>query len=293
MKRFLGSAAKEKVRRMMHALARLAMAASFVAAGQPPTPQSPQYPPRSNPPHVPPASARPNPPAPAPMQPAPANQWDQAMRLLDEASRTFQGVRDYSCTFIKRETVQGRLQPDNVIAMRVRNQPFSVYMRWLAPKQSVGQEVCYVAGRNNNQMRVHSPGILGAVGFVSIDPRDPRAMQASRHPITEAGLGNLLARLRQGWEWERQVNRTQVRVAEYEFNRRRCTRVELIHPERINGFYSYRTVVYFDNEHHLPVRFEAYSWPVAGGTPGGDLDEVYSYLDLRFNLGLGEEQFRY
>jgi len=218
---------------------------------------------------------------------------DAALRLIDEAARYFQNVRDYSCVLIKREQVQGRLQPENVIAMRVRNQPFSVYLRWLGPKSSVGQEACYVAGRNNGQMRVHSPGILGAVGFVSIDPRDPRAMQASRHPITEAGIGNLIETTRKGWAWERQLNRTQVRIAEYEFNKRRCTRVELIHPERINGFYSYRTVTYFDNEWHLPIRFEAYDWPVNGGTPGGELQEVYSYVDLRFNIPLGDEHFRY
>ena len=70
-----------------------------------------------------------------------------------------QNVRDYTGVMIKREQVQGRLQPENVISMRVRNQPFSVYMRWLSPKQSTGQEVCFVQGRNDNKMRVRSPGV--------------------------------------------------------------------------------------------------------------------------------------
>jgi hypothetical protein len=213
--------------------------------------------------------------------------------MVADAAQVFQQVRDYSCLFIKREVIQGRLQPENLISMRVRNQPFSVYLRWVGPKQFVGQEACYVAGRNGGMMRAHSPGLLGAVGWVSIDPRDPRAMQNNRHPITEAGIGNLIERLRQGWEWERQVNRTQVRVADYEFNKRRCTRVELIRPERIRGFYSYRTVVYFDQETRLPVRIENYDWPVSGGPPEGALQEMYSYVDLRFNAGLGDDAFRY
>lgn len=283
------------IRRCTQAISALA-AVSGLAAGQPP---APPYPPPANPGYPPPATSRPAPPpnarpsAPPPGAPAAAGSMDAAVRLIDDAARTFQNVRDYTCVMIKREQVQGRLQPENVIAMRVRNQPFSVYLRWLGPKTSVGQEVCYVAGRNNGQMRVHSPGVLGAVGFVSIDPRDPRAMRESRHPITEAGVGNLIERLRQGWYAERQVNMTQVQIAEYEFNKRRCTRVELSHPTRVQGFYSYRTVTYFDNETHLPVRFEAYDWPVNGGTPGGELQEVYSYVDFRFNVGLGEESFRY
>lgn len=219
---------------------------------------------------------------------------DTPLRLIDEATRTFQNVRDYSCVFVKREQVQGRLQPENIINMQVRNQPFSVYMKWLAPQQSVGQEVSYIHGWNNNQMRVHSPGILGAVGFVSIDPRDPRAMEASRHAITEAGIGNLIGQLRTSWEQERRWNKTQVRVAEYEFNKRRCTRVEAVHPERNPRQYSsYRTIVYFDKEVHLPVRVELYDWPMRGGAPEGDLQECYSYVDLRFNLGLSDRNFRY
>jgi hypothetical protein len=243
------------------------------------------------------ADAAAQPPAPGVPQSAPpappANVMDAPLRLIYEAAQTFQNVRDYSCLFIKREQVQGRLQPEQLVAMRARNQPFSVYLRWLGPKPLVGQEACYVAGRNGGLMRARSPGLLGAVGWVSLDPRDPRAMQANRHPITEAGIGNLITRLRQGWEWERQMNKTQVRVADYEFNKRRCTRVELIHPERLNGFYSYRTVVYFDREHRLPVRIEAYDWPVAGGPPEGALQEAYSYVDVRFNVGLGDEAFRY
>ena len=76
--------------------------------------------------------------------------------------------------------------------MSVRNEPFSVDLRWVKPESFTGQEACYVTGRNNGKMRVKSAGLLGAVGFVSIDPTDLRAQKTSRHDITEAGIGNLL-----------------------------------------------------------------------------------------------------
>ena len=232
--------------------------------------------------------------APLAPQATTANALDAPLQIIQDASRAFQGVRDYSCVFVKQELVNRQLQPENVIAMRVRNQPFSVYLRWIAPKSSVGQEVCYVAGRNNGQMRVHSPGVLGAFGFQSIDPKDPRALATSRHQINEAGIGNLIERFRRTWEGERQWNRTQVRIADYEYNKRPCTRVETIHPDRLNGqFASFRTVIYFDKETRLPIRLESYDWPVAGGPRDGVLEEMYSYVDLRFNIGLTDDHFKY
>lgn len=232
-----------------------------------------------------------------PVAPAPAaagSQMDEPLRLLGEARQSFQGVRDYTCVLVKRERLRGQLAADNVINMKVRNQPFSVYLRWQSPKDLAGQEACYVAGRNNGMMRVHSTGLIGAVGFVSIDPRDPRAQANSRHAITEAGIGNLIERFAKHWDEERRLNLTQVRVGDYEYNKRRCTRVETVHPDnRGNHFTSYRTVLFFDQENHLPIRIEVYGWPRAGGPAEGELLESYSYVNLRLNAGLGEDSFNY
>lgn len=233
-------------------------------------------------------------PAGGPAAPAVASPLDQPLQLLAEANRTFQGIRDYTCLFVRREQIRGQLTPENLVAMRVRTQPFSIYMRWLAPAEMAGQEACYVAGRNNGMMRVHASGFRGVAGFVSLAPNDPRIMEKSRHQITEAGIANLLVRYGERWETERRLNKTQVRVAEYEYNKRKCMRVEMLHPDNSGReFLFYRCVVYFDKEHHLPVRVENYDWPRQGGNPQGDLVESYSYVDLRFNVGLGEEAFNY
>jgi hypothetical protein len=219
---------------------------------------------------------------------------DEPLRLIADAGRSYQALHDYTCTFIKRERLQGQLQPENIIDMKVRTQPFSVYLRWMRPESMVGQEACYVAGRNNNMMRVHSTGLAGIVGFVSLDPRDPRVTQHNRHAITEAGIGNLIERFSHRWEMERQVNKTQVRVADYVYNQRPCTRVETIHPDPSGGqFYAYRSVVYFDKESHLPIRVEAYDWPKTGSPAGGDLLEQYSYVNIRTNVGLPDSTFEH
>ena len=67
---------------------------------------------------------------------------DQAVALLNEARLHFQTVRDYECRLIKRERVKGMLLPQSVFAMKVRNKPFSVYMRCDSPEDDKGIEDC-------------------------------------------------------------------------------------------------------------------------------------------------------
>jgi len=61
---------------------------------------------------------------------------DQAIAWMHEAKRNYGAVKDYTCTMISRENIHGKLQKeDNIIQMKVRAAPFSVYMRWLAPSE--------------------------------------------------------------------------------------------------------------------------------------------------------------
>jgi hypothetical protein len=246
------------------------------------------------PPGPPPAA----PDAPQPMEapvvaPTAGSPLDEPLRLVALAQKSYADVRDYTCRMVKRERVAGKLQPQNTMQMSVRSAPFSVYFRWVEPSGLAGQEVCYVAGRYNDRLRVRPRGLLGAVGFVTLDMNDPRARATSPHPITEAGIGSLIEQFAAGWERERRWDLTQVRLGEYEFDHHRCIRVETIHPTNPdNRFLHHRDVVYFDKETHLPVRMEAYDWPRHAGDPG-DLVEMYSYVGLRCNVGLDDAVFNH
>jgi hypothetical protein len=254
----------------------------LVGAGQPTA---------SAPPAAPPSSPRPM--GETAGAETPASPLDQPLRLIHEAQQAYQNVNDYVCLLIKRERVNGALSPEHVVEMKVRAQPFSVNLRWLQPRSEAGQEVCYVAGRNDGKMRVHPKGVLGsAVGFVSLDVNDPRVRQSSRRSITEAGIGNMIDRFAKAWEKERSLNLPiKVQIAEYEYNRRRCVRLELINPTNAEGhFQYYRDVLYFDKETHLPIRVEFYDWPRQQGDPG-QLLEMYSFANMRLNVGLRDDVF--
>lgn len=223
--------------------------------------------------------------------PAGTHPLDEPLRLLGRAQQTFAGVRDYSCTMIKQERLNGVLSPVHVVSVMVRNQPFSVYMRWHQPRNCAGQEVCYVAGKNDGKLRAKGSGLLATVGFISLDPEDPRAKKTSNHAITESGLGNLMHRFEERWANERKYNRVTAKVGEFEYNKRRCLRVETTYAQKVQGQPYYRGVVFFDKELTLPVRVELYDWPRSGGAPGGEPIESYSYINLKLNPGLPDSTF--
>ena len=130
---------------------------------------------------------------------------DQAIALLDQTRRAFQKVEDYECRLIKQERVKGELLPESMVMMRVRNKPFSIYLRCDSPTAEKGLEVCYVEGRNHGMMRAHPAGMIGVLGFWSVDIHDPRAFEKNRHSISEAGLGNLVESTARYWDMERPV----------------------------------------------------------------------------------------
>lgn len=231
------------------------------------------------------------PPAPKAGDPAGQHPLDQPLAWLHEGRRNYTAVQDYSCTLLKRENVGGVLSDEHVIYFKFRTQPFSVYMRWLSPSRFANQEVAFMLGKNKNKMRVQSKGLLKVVGFVSIDVDDPRVMEHSRHTLYEAGIGNLIEHSIKSWETEKRFNKTLVKTAEYNFNNRRCIRIETTRTERRPEFYCYRSVLYIDKDSKMPIRTENYDWPRQGGPAEGELLEQFSYIDLRFNAGLTDREF--
>jgi len=218
---------------------------------------------------------------------------DQPIALLQEAKRNFTAVKDYTCTLVSQERVKGKLEEQSIIQFKMKTEPFSVYMKWLAPRDSVNQEVAFVMGKNNNKMRVKSNrlGEGKLLGFMSIDPNDPRVLERSKHNILEAGIGNMIDGNIAAWEKTRKVGQPKVDIGEAKYNDRDCIRIEVASTQRDSTAYCYRSVIYLEKTSKLPIRLENYDWPQAGGDRGGELMEMFSYVNLRFNVGLTNEDF--
>ena len=130
--------------------------------------------------------------------------------------------------------------------MTVRCEPFSVHMRFTAPMNVAGQEVCYVHGKNNNQLRVKGSGLKSAIGFVTLPLNDPRVTAQSRHTIAEAGIAKLLDLIAESSE-EEKAKKCIVEGSRIELNDRKCCRYD-IHPPEESKAYFHRCIIYFDEE---------------------------------------------
>ena len=225
-----------------------------------------------------------------PLEPA----IDRAYKALKQIERE---VKDYTCTLVKRERVDGKLTEYEYMFAKIRHQPFSAYMYFLPPPapqtdHNSGREVIYVAGQNEGNLVAHeAKGLKALVGAIHLKPNSPMAMQGNRYPITEVGLLNLTKRLIEVGESDRKFGECEVQ--EYpnaKINNRTCTCIQVKHPTPRKNFRYHLARIYIDDELNIPIRFEAYDWPKAeGGQPL--LLEEYTYVNVKTNVGLTDADF--
>jgi hypothetical protein len=201
-----------------------------------------------------------------------------------------QNIRDYSCTLVKQERVDGDLGEPQQISMKVRNQPFSVYMRFLKPYR--GREVLYVDGQNNNEMFVLEAGFKRTLlGKMSFSPDSAIVMRGQKYPITRVGIRNLMAELITCSEADMQYRESDVTTnPNVKITGRPTTMVQIVHPVPRQNFRSHITRVFFDNELRVPIHYDSYMWP---DKPGAQppLEESYTYANLKLNNGYTARDF--
>ncbi len=114
-------------------------------------------------------------------------------RMADERYAT---IDSYIARVRRREQANGKAKPEEVFLFKYRKQPLSVYFKWIGT-EGHGREVVYVQGQHGN--KIHT---LLAAGDMPLAPAGQRlavapdsifVRNASRHSITEAGIGHIIA----------------------------------------------------------------------------------------------------
>jgi len=218
---------------------------------------------------------------------------EPALKLAEKGLANIQAnIRDYSATMVKRERINGQLGEHQYMFLKVRREPFSVYLSFLAPESVKGQEVIYVAGRNDGNMLAHAgSGVRAMVGTVQLKPDSMLAMQGNRYPITEIGVENLTRRLVEVARHDKQFGECTVNFyPNAKVNGRVCTCIQVEHPVPRRNFRFHLARVFIDDELMVPIRYEAYDWPQQ---PGGQpvLMEEYTYMNLQINQGFTDADF--
>ncbi|HUQ71828.1 MAG TPA: DUF1571 domain-containing protein [Planctomycetaceae bacterium] len=204
------------------------------------------------------------------------------------ARQKLAAVADYEAVFSKQEHIGRRMRATSM-KMKVREEPFSVYLHYVTPH--AGREVIYVAGRNNGMLLAHEAGLKSIAGTVPLAPDSEDAMDGNKYPVTMIGMKNLLEQIITQWEAESQFGESVVQYRpDSKLGGVPCKVIETSHPTPRKQFKFQMTRLFIDEQTGLPIRVEQYAFPQ---TPEGKppLIEEYTYTKIRTNIGLTDRDF--
>jgi hypothetical protein len=213
---------------------------------------------------------------------APAVAPLEAMSWSDVVAR-YATLHDYTCLYEKQERAidHGALQ---TIRMSFRK-PLDVRLEWLDDAGKVDQVAVYRQGYNDGKVIVKRRGLVGSIaGIIRLDPRSTMALQDSRHPITQVGLGHLIDRVAQDLRSERVTSQP---LVEETIDGRACDRLQFDAPAGtalfgIEG--ARRAVVWIDRVVTLPIKVEILD-------SAGGMIERHRFRDARLNPALSDAVF--
>lgn len=211
-----------------------------------------------------------------------------AIRIAEQSQKVAEELEDYSANYYKKEIVNNRVIVHSM-AMKIRHEPFSVYLRFHKPHD--GREVIYVEGANQGMLLAHETGLKGVVGTVSLLPTSAEAMAESKHPITEIGIANMAEHVIEQWKFETKYGECDVKYyPNAKLGERNCKVIESSHPVPRRQFKFHKTRLYIDKETNLPIMVEQFGFPQKQGAKP-PLLEVHTYSNVRTDLGLTDIDF--
>jgi len=219
------------------------------------------------------------------------------LMLIERGIKKLQNVDDYTATFYKRELVGGELSEAQVMHLKLRHEPFSVYMKWLMGDK--GRELLYVDGQHNGKMLVRLGGVKKLIPTLKLDPAGSRALKESRYPVTDIGLLNLAKKI--AAYRRKDVERTnppRCRMFDGQtFNDRKCYCfvIEYDNPQQSRMYR--KSVVFIDKQWCVPLCVQNFGWPDSNtDVTGATLDkktlvEDYRYRDIHLDKKLADRDF--
>jgi hypothetical protein len=219
-----------------------------------------------------------------------------ALKVAEECLKHIDAtIQDYQAVLIKRERIDGELMDKEVAFVKVRHQPFSVYMFFLSPNK--GQECLYVAGPNGEEGKIHAlgSGLKRKFGVFEFGVHDRMVMKGQKYPITKLGVRNLTSELVAVATNDINFGECEVQVSQNVLGttdgpKRPVTVLEVTHPTPRRNFRFHKAQVFIDNELRVPIRYAAYMWPENPGE-APPLEEEYTYLNLKVNNGFTDATF--
>jgi hypothetical protein len=177
----------------------------------------------------------------------------------------------YSYVMAKRERVRGVLLEEQVIHVLAKEHPFATRLEYEAgPNQ--GRIVIFNSAASADQFRVHEGGLLSFAGPLWFPVDSVMAKADSNHTIKEAGLGNLVSRLRR--ELKKATALGGMEVTDEGWNEAGHYCQLHVMPGSGKGFDYAKSRVCMDLSAGIPTKVESYD-------ANGALIERYVFSDLK------------
>jgi hypothetical protein len=202
-------------------------------------------------------------------------------------------IRGYKVTMQKQERLQGRLQNRELIEVAFREQPFSVFMRWLDGAKKADR-VVFVAGENEGMMLAHPAGVAGKlVKVVKRKVDSEEARQSGRYTVDQFGFKNSLQRILTSMETAKRKGTLHLEflgeTKVFECDQRICFKLKRTYaaPEA-DG--TEDLTLYVDRENLLPIGIVVRG-KIDGATGNRELLGEYFFREIRLNPQFSPHQF--
>jgi len=214
-----------------------------------------------------------------------------ALRVAQESLRFLDAnIPGYSAILRKQERINGVLHDEEIAFIKVRHQPFSVYMYFLSPCK--GRECLYnnLPGGGKGKLVARDCGWKRRIGAIELDPEGTLAMKGQKYPITKIGIRGLITELIDVAKNDVNFSECEVKTYQTTMAKRLVTQLVVTHPTERRNFRFYKAELFIDNELRIPTRYVAYKWPAkAGAAP--PLEESYTYLNVKVLNNLTDHDF--
>lgn len=219
--------------------------------------------------------------------------------MLQEALVRLDGISTYTATFDKQERIGGELLESQSMFMKIRHEPFSVFLN-VVDGLHTGRQILYPVASDDPRLLVQLTKFGGRLPALRLAPTATLAMNECRYPITTAGIKEITKRaleLRQRELAHGSLVVTTMRDdatfdgrPAYEFV------VEYTKPELSKAAYR-RCEICIDRQLMLPVRVRNVTWAeFAADANDEDLDgttllEYYAFRDIDLDIQLDDAEF--
>ncbi|MDO4571213.1 MAG: DUF1571 domain-containing protein [Planctomycetia bacterium] len=198
-------------------------------------------------------------------------------------------IRDYTCILYKWDETNVASGETDVLLMRIREEPFSVYARFLHPHRVEGREWILWENHYDGKMVVNSgPKMFNRTLMIELD--SPAIRNSATRSIRDLGFESLLEELVRISNDESSFSEAIVRYYnDAKVGERSCYALEVSFERATPTIDFHKIEIFIDKQYEIPTRLVIYDWSKFGEAP--KVRESYTYIITGINNGATDFDF--